>query len=368
MQTAGEDAGQSSQAPAALGRVGGSQDKPVERPRQLLRGGLKYVNDMLNIGWIAGFAHTLDQRTFLLQQNNNLEHALRVAVDPVRYDTKRLARRPLTVQVHIRGTRDEHGPQAVAHCIGIEHPNVMDLPAQKVWLAGFGTSPDKIKLLRGMAREDFSPFDADGNLKPEYAEYVRKDAKPGDAEVLDKTVQSYVDAYKYFDDVIEASGGVVDSRLGAGQNYVAIAGFVEAAAFVPPTEHRQGYALILVRQHADADESVPVRVVGRKAQAVLNRVKEGAPIMVEGTLRRKVYPRDDDPSQIASAHTYIETPGAVAIAKFGQDMLSIPSWVGEIRKRLIDRAAQAKARRVAMAATHAVAPASSDSAIPVEEF
>ena len=144
MQSVGEIAGQPGQAPVAapapIGRVSGAQDKAVERPRQLLRGGLKYVNDMLNIGWIAGFAHTLDQRTFLLQQNNNLEHALRVAVDPARYDTKRLARRPLTVQVHIRGTRDEHGPQAVAHCIGIEHPNVMDLPAQKVWLAGFGTS------------------------------------------------------------------------------------------------------------------------------------------------------------------------------------------------------------------------------------
>ena len=341
--------GEAVAGPTRLGAAPERQREPVERPKQLLRGGLKYVNDMLNIGWVAGFAHPLNERTFIVQQNNNLEHALRVVVDPARYDTARLARRPLTVQVHIRGERDEHGPQAVAHCIGIEHPNVMDLPAQRVWLSGFGTSPDKLKLLRGMAKKDFNPFDESGNIKPEYAPYMRRDSKPvADESPLNETTRSYVDAYRYFDDVIEASGGVVDSRLGAGQNYMAVAGFVDACAYVPPTEHRQGYGLVLLRQQANSEVNIPIRIVGRKAQAVLNRIKEGTPIMVEGILRRKVYPRDDDPTMIASSHTYIETVTGVAIAKYGQDMLSIPSWVAQIRQRLLERAEQAKARRAAL--------------------
>jgi single-stranded DNA-binding protein len=101
-------------------------------------------------------------------------------------------------------------------------------------------------------------------------------------------------------------------------------------------------------QQANSEVNIPIRIVGRKAQAVLNRIKEGTPIMVEGILRRKVYPRDDDPTMIASSHTYIETVTGVAIAKYGQDMLSIPSWVAQIRQRLLERAEQAKARRAAL--------------------
>lgn len=339
------------------------------RPDSLLRGGgVKFVNKMRNVGWIAGFAQPLDDSTILLQQTNNIETAIRVKINTERYTASKLAGRALTVQFHVRGYRDQHGPQAGVHAIALDRPSVLDLPAEKVWLSGFGKSPEHLKALREMAREGFSPFDEHGRVKAEFAPYLAEGATPESEQPIDPRVYKFVQAVRMFGDLLEVSGGVVDSRLGRGQNYVTIAGFVDAKAYVRPTEHRPGYGLLLIRQHADPNENIPVRVTDERAMALMQnpKLREGMAVVIDGTIRRKVYPKDDAPQEVASAHTYIECGSRdIKPAVFGRDILETPLWWGEIHQRLLAQKAEREARKAlaaqAQAAQSAPKPQPSES-------
>ena len=152
-------------------------------------------------------------------------------------------------------------------------------------------------------------------------------------------MNEYVKAMRMLREVMDASGSVVDSRLGAGQNYISVAGFVDSKALVPATEHRQEYGLIMVRQQRDPDENIPVRLRGPKMRVFLDKVKEGQPVLIEGSLRRKIIP--DDQGNVVSSHTYIETR-ALRGAQFGSDITATPDWWMEIRERLMQRAAAKK--------------------------
>jgi hypothetical protein len=335
--TNGEDVSVSQQADEA------QDTQHVRTPTALIqRHGKRLVNGMMNFGFLSGFAFPNPdgpKNSILLQQNNNLEHALRLDVKSQSINVQRLYGRPVTVLIHVRGIRNEHGPQCMAQVIEIDRPSILDLPTMSVWMAGMGAGKSVPEVVKQMARDGFSPFDADGQIKDEFKPYItRADAASGNFE-MDPAVNEYVKAMRMLREVMDASGSVVDSRLGAGQNYVSIAGFVDSKALVPATEHRQEYGLIMLRQQRNPDENIPVRLRGSKMRVFLDRVKEGQPILVEGVLRRKVIP--DDNGQIVSSHTYVETR-ALRGAQFGTDITATPDWWMEIRERLLQKTAARK--------------------------
>jgi hypothetical protein len=328
-----------SQAPNQAASSAGAPQGKNRRPSSLIKDrGIRFVNKMRNVGYLAGYSAPGDGQSFLLQQNNNIEHALRIQVNPKHVDVRRVAGRPLLLMVHVRGYRDERdGPQLAIHCIEIDKPSILDLPVDDMWVSGFGgkstTGKDAAKILNKLGKDGFSPFDANGEIRPEFREHIaHADSSTGEFE-LDSKAQAFVTAYKMFGDVLAASGGVIDSRLDRGQNYISVAGFVDHKAYVPETQHRKGYGLIMLRQQRDQEANIPVRVTGSKAQLYIKNLSEGQAILVEGSIRRKVIP--NDAGEIVSAHTYIETP-RVAAAILDQDILNpIPVWWSEIRERLV---------------------------------
>jgi hypothetical protein len=223
----------------------------------------------------------------------------------------------------------------------MDRPSTRDLPEQHVWLAGFGQGPRSVRILSEMAKEDFSPFKADGTIKEEFASFIQPTDDGG--YTVEDRVRAYVDAYRAFAESMEASGSVVESRLGAGQNYVALAGVVDSRAYKMPTEHRAGYGVVMLRQNENDRELIPVRIRGPRAAAFIKSLRVGQIILVEGSARRKVYPVDDNEDQIASAHTYIETT-AVKPAQFGKDGLHVPDWLNSVIERERKRRAELRAR------------------------
>jgi hypothetical protein len=327
------------------------EPRRLRRPTTLLRErGMRFVNRMRNVGWLAGYVAPGDDDHFLLQQTNNIEQALKIRIDKRYVQQTRVIGRPIMAMVHLRGYVDKHGPQVGLQCIELNKPSVLDLPIDTVWVSGFGQGKDAAKILSKLGRENFSPFDANGELREEFRQYIKSaDAQTGEYE-LDERAQSFMKAHEMLGDVLAASGGVIDSRLDRGQNYVSVAGFVDSKAFVPETKHRKAHGLIMLRQHADQDQNIPVRVTGKMAKAYIEKIHEGSPVLIEGSVRRKVYPNDD--GEIESTHTYIETT-RISAAQADKDIMSpIPDWWLSIRERLVKRRAerQAAARVPAKAA------------------
>lgn len=322
--------------------------------------GIRFVNKMRNVGFLAGFTAPGDERSFLLMQNNNIEHALRINVNTKYVDPKRAAGRPLLMMVHVRGYRDQHGPQVAIQCIEIDKPSILDLPVDDVWVSGMGR--DAAKILSRLGKEGFSPFGPDGEIRPEYRQYITEaDASTGNFQ-LDAKAESFLQAYKMFGDVLSASGGVIDSRLNRGQNYISVAGFVDSKAWVPATEHRKAYGLVMLRQHENQEENIPVRVTGHMARRYIETVTEGSAVLIEGSVRRKVIP--DDAGNIVSSHTYIETP-RISPAVLGQEILEpVPVWWNSIRDRLLARRAERRATAQTAKTKAAETPSPSEGALP----
>lgn len=329
---------------------GAGEKRQIRRPTALLRDrGLRFVNRMRNVGWLAGYSAPGDDTSFLLQQTNNIEQALRVQIDKRFVSVTKVVGRPVMAMVHIRGYRDQHGPQASMHCIELNKPSILDLPIDTVWVSGFGQGKEASKVLAKLSKSNFSPFDSNGEIREEFRQYItHADAETGKYE-LDERAKSFLKAHEMFGDVLAASGGVIDSRLDRGQNYVSLAGFVDSKAFIPATEHRKEYGLIMLRQHENQEENIPVRITGRMARTYIQKLSEGTPILIEGSLRRKVIP--DDAGNIVSTHTYVETV-RVAAAQAEKDILNpVPDWWLTIRDRLI-----ARSERRAAAGTTKKAP------------
>lgn len=313
-------------APAVARNEQPAKPKKAVGPRR--QAVLNYVNCMLNMGRVAGFSVSSDGNGFMLQQNNNVEHALRIRVEPGRLNAAATVGRPMTVTVHVRGYRDEHGPQLAIHYLKDERPSILDLPMERVWAAGFG-GIGAASALRKLASDGFTPFDADGKIKTEFAAYIASGDESG--YELTKEARDFVNASRVMSEIAEISGGSAGVRGSAGLNFIKVAGFVDAFVRVPPTKHRKEYGMILLRQHADRDACIPVRLTGAQAMKTLANLKIGMPIMVMGNMRRKVIPDDDN--NIVSAHTYIETT-RISAAQFGVDIiLPLPAWLAELPKR-----------------------------------
>jgi hypothetical protein len=285
---------------------------------------MHYVNRMRNVGKVAGFVVDAGKSHFVLQQNNNIEHALRVEVNtknPKYADPRRLIGKAFSVKLHIRGYRNEDGPQVSIHCIELDNPSIFDLPLEKVWAAGYG-GLDAAKNLRKMGDKGFTPFDEMGNLKPEYAQYLRNVSDSGDFEI-DPSARDFIESMRVIDDVINISGGVVSSRSRAGQNYFSVAGCIDACVMIPANEFRPAYGLIMLRQHENQEFNIPVRVTGTMAAAYIGKLPRGYPALVEGSLRRKVIP--DAEGNIVSRHVYIETK-KISPATSGDILNGLPDW------------------------------------------
>lgn len=286
----------------------------------------KYVNSMLNVAYITGFVRRPEGRTFLIQQKNestNLDHAIPVLVG----DDIKVPREftPITVTCHVYGRKEPGGflRTAELRVIDMRTPSTRSMP---LWLAWNASMPD------GVAKDGFNPFKVGGSLKPEYT---------GEPDPENDPLRQ----------ILEATRGRLDTRLGENANVVMVAGVIEGVTYIRPTEHQAGYIAALIRQHADPDQCIPVRIYSDKPKAHLSSVVVGAPVKILGQARVKLLHADPekpgDPPVVVGRQLYIRS-GEFSVVRrptdeYPGDIRTEPDWWKEMVARRRD---EIKSKRV----------------------
>ena len=221
----------------------------------------KYVNAMLNVAYVTGFVRRPEGRSFLIQQKSesaDLVHGIPLLVGDGIAVPREFT--PITATCHVYGAKSPDGLRnAELRVIDMRTPSTRSMP---LWLAWNASMPEGIKL------DGFNPFRA-GAIQPEYA---GQEGAPDDPLRL----------------VLEATRGRLDTRLGDNANVAMLAGVVEGAAYIKPTEHQQGYIAALIRQHKNPEQNIPVRLYSNKPQSHLSSICIGAPVKVVGQIRVKL--------------------------------------------------------------------------------
>ena len=275
----------------------------------------KYVNAMLNVTYITGFVRKPEGRSFLIQQKSesaDLAHAIHVQVGDGIAVPREFT--PITVTCHVYGTKSSDGMRnAELRVIDMRTPSTRSMP---LWLAWNASMPEGIKL------DGFNPFRA-GTIQPEYA---------GQDEVPDDPLRL----------VLEATRGRLDTRLGDNANVAMLAGVMEGAAYIKPTEHQQGYIAALIRQHKNPDQSIPVRLYSNKPQSHLSSICIGAPVKVVGQIRVKLIhgepEKEGDPPAILGRQLYIRC-GEFSVVQRGNEehpgdiRFPLPEWWHDMVQR-----------------------------------
>jgi hypothetical protein len=280
----------------------------------------KYVGGMLNICYLTGFVRNpQDGKGFLLQQNNNLAQAIQIRVaggDRIPRD-----KTPVTVLCHLFGEKDANGEQQLLlKAIDIQKPSVRSMPALSTWVRGTGDSD---------RQDDFRPFGTGGKVK--------------DEENIDGDTEQFTETEQILRDILNATRGRLDSRLGDNANVVLVAGFIDSMAYISGNSHQKdGYGAIQLRQHENTDLNIPVRLVNPRAVSIMRNVAMGVPISVIGQIRNKIIPNED--GTIKSSHLHVRVSDLFR-ADREKDIRTVPEWWSGMRDRLVeDMASRKKAK------------------------
>jgi hypothetical protein len=266
----------------------------------------RFVNGMYNIAWIAGYMRDLETegnklQAFRIQQTNNLNHAIPVRLATPRPKAQYFDTIPISVETHLFGRRLENGERIVeARAIDIDAPSIKHLPGLDAWTK---TLPP------GAPTDTFRPNDGPS---------LERDRRP--------------------------------------MNYVEIAGFVLAAAMARDEHGRvqQDCLIILIQQHEDETQALPVRLYGRFAAKCLSLVEPGQPLRIKGELRVRVKqvtpPEFDEHGNIVRLAEVVRYPyvhcADLKVTTLGEGMIrNMPEWAQDRLKRVLElRAAKASRR------------------------
>lgn len=280
----------------------------------------RFVNRMMNIVYMTGqVRHNPDNpRQFFIKQTANpaLDVPIELPPDFVRPPADALR----TVIAHVRGRTSEYGQTAVAEVISVTQSSIINVNPMTNFLLGYAKRIPKDKMPEGML------YNAAGQLKDEFLNQIKA------IEELSPQERAVIELY-------EEQTGKMRGRFDSNSNVVLLAGVVDRFAYVPPNAHqRHGQGMILLRQHKNLNEMVPVRLVNNKATFILEKLRRGAPVMIKGRLRRKVMPTPDG-AGILSDLVLVETD-MISPADQTHILPPPPAWYVDYLKR--DTAAPAE--------------------------
>ncbi len=262
--------------------------------------GVKYVNNMLNACYLTGFVRNpVKDEGFLLQQTNNLAQAIPIVVSTGAIIPSEFT--PVTVLCHLYGERRTHTSDGVVEpnlqlkMIDLQKPSTRAMPAMTAWSR------------HNDAKEaPFQPFLPPPN-KPSQGGY----------SAAEQTLQ----------DILQATRGRLDTRLGSNANVALLAGFVHSSRYIQPNPYQKhGYGLLLIRQHRDTDLALPVRLYNRLARQILDSITIGQPVSFSGQIRMKVLPNDQGEIRHRNLHLRVDE---VYQADRERDIRIVPKWWGE---------------------------------------
>jgi len=267
----------------------------------------RFVNGMYNIAWVAGYMRDLETEgnkllAFRVQQTNNLNHAIPVRLATPRPKASYFDTIPIGVDVHLFGRRLDNGERIVeARAINIDAPSVKALPGLDAWTK---TLPP------GAPTDSFRPNEGPSS---------QRDRPP--------------------------------------MNSVILAGFVLAAAMARDEAGRvqSDCLIILLQQHEDDSQAVPVRVYGRFARTFLELVGPGQPLLIKGSLRVRVKqvspPEFDEHGNVVRLAQVVKYPyihcSDLKVTTLAEGYIrTMPTWAQERLRRVLElRAAKASRRQ-----------------------
>lgn len=222
----------------------------LPRMQQSTEAAYGFVGGCLNAGYIAGFLRKRETNekgtTFVVQQTNNLAHALPVVVKgrfsiPSEKD-------PVKVIGRLVGQHRADGERVVVmEALQVDRPSVREMPNHAAWHRDSAPSDSP------QAADDFRPF-----FDPSDNEEIRSMFYAGKNE-----------------------------RGRACLNVVRVAGFIDAYGFARKADGtvNRGCIVIALRQLKDPSSALAVRLYGRFAEAFLKNITVGKPIFIEGFYR-----------------------------------------------------------------------------------
>lgn len=292
----------------------------------------RFVNGMANIAYLTGFVRKPGDNMFYLQQNNNMDQAIPIHIK----STMRVPadKTPVTVLAHISGDKDGQDLQnAVINAFDIQRPSVRSMPALTTWVKGGGKESDP---------EDFRPFSSGAGIKP---------ALKSDVAAEVEQTEGFTEDEQILRDILEATRGRLDTRLGDNANVVQLAGFVDSMMWIEPNEFQQnGYGAIMLRQHQDQGRNIPIRLYSPAAKVIMKNIQIGLPISVVGQIRMKTNPDDKTGGKISNLHVRVADIYRVEKDK---DIKQTPTWWAEMRDRLEEELRLRKQARSELAKTKA---------------
>lgn len=274
----------------------------------------RFVNRMLNVNYMTGVVRhdPENPRQFFLSQTSNASLDVPISLpspDFVLPPQGQLR----TVVAHVRGRTGQYGQTAIAEAISVTQASVLNVNPMSSYLLGFAKRLPKDKL------PDGSPYNAAGQLKQEFVDQIKalEDLRPEEKAVIE---------------LYEQHSGKMRGRFDSYSNVVLLAGIVDRYSYVPPNQHqRHGQGIVLLRQHKNLSELIPVRLVNNKAPVILERLRRGAPVALKGRLRRKIMPTPDG-TGIASDLVLVETD-MINPADQAQILPPPPAWYVDYLKR-----------------------------------
>ncbi len=284
-----------------------------------------YVGGMLNIGYATGFARRVTAEGFLIQQTNNIEHAVPVFLAEGVRPPREFA--PVTAVCHIRGTVDSDGEPVVTRnarleAIDVMTPSTRSMPTLVAWA---------LPLPPGAQEDAFRPFGESGRYK----------------ENIEGELVETAAAEKVIADMLAATNGILDTSLGENANTMMLAGIVEAAAIVKATNNQRAYLGIALRQHKDSAKCIPIELHAGKLEAHLKSISVGRPISVLGQARVRLI-MSEDGKTVVNRRVYIRCH-ELKVATFGDDIKQMPDWLYEMRDKLLANRTPAQPNAAVMA-------------------
>lgn len=289
-----------------------------------------YVAGMLNVAYLTGFVRKPHDNGFLLQQTNNINHAIPITIEGKH--RKFRDREPITVICHGYGERNQHNDRSMSlKAIKVEVPTLLTMPQEVVW---------NTKLPDGMLDEEFRPFG--GRRAPIITPAGQTVESALDDDIKAALVPQEPD---HVNELFAATGGRFDGTLGASSNVFRCAGFIEGYAMSRDSNGQQtdDCLTLLIRQHKNPDMSIPVRLYGRYAKTYMNYLQVGRPVRVDGQVRVNAKLQEDG---TIKTFVYIHT-SQLRGADQETSIRRTPEWYADMKLRIIE---DMKARKSGAAA------------------
>jgi hypothetical protein len=220
-----------------------------------------YTNNMLNVVYLTGWVRNPDANGFLLQQTNNIQHAIPVSLGNKSKIKKVAEFQKIKIIAHLVGERDSNGTRSIRlDPIHSESPTMLEMPMEDLFFTRSARAGE----------DDFMPFDK------KFKEKLAKD-------------QMVIDNFKnevLYQEIVN-SGVRAEYSLSLNCNQAQVAGYLSGFALRKGDGYEKDCLLLAIRQHRDDNLSIPVRLYGSRVLTYAKMLRTGMRIQVSGSLARQ---------------------------------------------------------------------------------